>query len=92
MDPTEAQGLVDARPLKYPEFGSDGEEEEEELEPLGGEDSGLDASPRRTSGSGALKHAREDTESESVKRSRGEGPGTPGIVGDVPRDVDCSPL
>ena len=37
-DPVEAQDFVDARPLKYPESGSDGEkeEEEEELEPLGG--------------------------------------------------------
>ena len=44
MDAAEAQDLVDARPLKYPESGSDGEEEEEELESLGGEDSGPDTS------------------------------------------------
>jgi len=35
MDAAEAQDLVDAWPLKYPESGSDGEEEEEELESLG---------------------------------------------------------
>ena len=44
MDAAEAQDLVDARPLKYPESGSDGEEEEEELESLGGEDFGTNTS------------------------------------------------
>ena len=89
MDPAEAQDLVDARHLKYPESGSDGKEEEE-LEPLGGEDSGLDASPDGTSGSEALKRARDDVEQESAKRLRGEGPGVPGIAGDVPPDFDCT--
>ena len=45
MDAVEAQDLVDARPLKYPESRSDGEEEEEEeLESFGGEDFGPDTS------------------------------------------------
>ena len=56
MDPAEAQDLIDARPLEYPESGSDGEEERMS-EPLGGEDSGFDGSPGETSGSGALKRA-----------------------------------
>ena len=74
MDPAEALDLVDARPLEYPESGSDGEEEEKVPEPLGGEDSSFDVSPCETSGSGALKGAR-DMEPESVKRLRGEGSG-----------------
>jgi hypothetical protein len=90
MDPAEAQDLVDARPLKYPESESDGEEDEEELELLGGEDSGLDTSPCGMSGSRALKRVRDDAEPESMKRLRGEGPDAPGIVGDVPQDIDCA--
>ena len=58
MDAAEAQDLVDAWPLKYPESGSDGEEEEEELESLGGEDSGTDTSLCGMSGPGAPKRAR----------------------------------
>ena len=68
MDPADAQDLVDARLPKYPESGSDGEEEEEELELLRGEDSGPDASPRGTSGSRAPKHVHDEAEQESAKR------------------------
>ena len=82
---------MDARPLKYPESGSEGEEEEEEeLEPLGGEYSSSDTSPCGMSGSGAPKRARDEAEPESAKRLRGEGSDAPGVVGDVPRDDDCT--
>ena len=67
MDAAEAQDLVDARPLKYPESGSDGEEEEEELESLGGEDSGPDTSLCGMSGPEAPKRARDEAEPESAK-------------------------
>ena len=68
MDPVDAQDLVHDRLPKYPESGSDGEEEEEELELLRGEDSGPDASPRGTSGSRAPKHVHDEAEQESAKR------------------------
>ena len=67
MDAVEAQDLVDARPLKYPESGSEGEEEEEELEPLGGEYSCSETSPCGMSGSGPPKRARDEAEPESAK-------------------------
>ena len=89
MDPAEAQDLIHARALEYPESGSDGEEEEKVPEPIGGEDSGFDASPCQTSGSGALKRARDDMEPEPAKRHRGEGSGAQEVIGDVPRGGDC---
>ena len=88
MDAAEAQDLVDARPLKYPESGFDGEEEEEELESFGGEDSGLDTSLCGMSGPGAPKHACDTAELESAKRLKGESSDAPRAVGDVSRDDD----
>ena len=90
MDAAEAQDLVDARPLKYPKSGSDGEEEEEELESLGGEDFGTDTSLCGMSGPGAPKRARDEAEPESAKRLKGEGLDAPRAVGDVSRDDDCA--
>ena len=89
MDAAESQDLVDARPPKYPESGSDGEEEEE-LEPLGGEDSCPNTSPCGMGRSGAPKCTRDEAEPESAKRLRGEGSEAPGVIGDVPRDDDCT--
>ena len=64
MDPAEAQDLVDARIPNDPESGSDGEEEEEELESPEAVDFGPDASPRGTSESGAPKRTRDEVEPE----------------------------
>ena len=36
------------------------------------------------------KHARDEADPESVKWLQGEDPGMPGVVGDVPRDADCT--
>ena len=80
--------MTDARPLEYPESGSDGEEERMS-EPLGGEDSSFDGSPGETSESGALKHARDDVEPESAKHLRDDGLSVPENVGDKLRDGDC---
>jgi hypothetical protein len=93
MDPAEDQDLVDARIPEDPESGSDGEEEEEEVESPGAVDFGSDVSPRGTSESGAPKCARDEAEPEPepVKRFRGEGLGAPGVVSDVSRDADDIP-
>ena len=68
MDPADAQDLVDARLPKDPESGSDGEEEEEGLETLGGGDSSPHASPCGPSKSGVPKRARDEAELEPSKR------------------------
>ena len=83
MDDAEAQDLVDARPLRYPESGSNGEEEEE-LEPLGGEDSCPNTSPCGMGGSEGPKCAHDEAEPELAKRLRYEGSEAPGVIGDVP--------
>jgi hypothetical protein len=88
MDPADAHDLVDSRLPKHPESGSDGEEEEEGLETLGGGDSCPHTSPCGPSESGVPKRARDEVEMEPSKRLRGEGLGTPGVIGDVPRDAD----
>ena len=86
MDPAEAQDLVDARIPEDPESGSDGEEEEEELELPGAVDFGSDVSSHGTSESGTPKRARDEAEPgpDPAKWFRGEGLGAPGVVSDVP--------
>ena len=62
MDPADAQDMVDARLPKDPVSGSDGDEEEEGLETLGGGNSSPHTSPCWPSESGVPKRARDEAE------------------------------
>ena len=81
---------MDARPPKYSESGSEGEAEEEELESLGGRGFWSGHVPMWDERIWGPKFARDEAEPESAKRLRGEGSEAPGVIGDVPRDDDCT--